>query len=84
MHATQPEETRRDRLERLRDRLEGALSGEVPVRDFAALSREYRACLADIAALPDVREVSIADEIAERRRKRQAGANVQSRAQHSS
>lgn len=71
--------TRRARLVILRDRLEDVLAGEIPVRDFAALSREYRACLADLAALPDAREVSAADEIAERRAQRKAGPNRQAR-----
>ena len=75
------EPSRRDRLIALRGRLESALSGEIAVRDFAALSREYRACLADLAALPDAQEVSVADEIAERRARRRAGASRQARAE---
>ena len=65
-----------DLLLALQEQLEAALATDIPVREFAALSREYRACLADIAALPDSKEVSVADEIAERRRKRQAGSNI--------
>lgn len=65
--------TRRERLEALRDTQERAItSGDVAIRDFAALSREYRATLADLAALPEMKEASAADEIAERRRRRRA------------
>lgn len=67
--------TRRERLEALRGALEQALSSDVPVRDFAALSREYRACLADIASLPDeMKAGDPIDEIAARRRSRGAVA----------
>lgn len=71
--------SRRERLEALRSQLEAALAGEVPHRELAALSREYRACLAELDALPAVKEVSAADEIAERRRARKAGANRKAR-----
>lgn len=74
------EPSRRDRLEALRSQLELALQDEVPHRELAALSREYRACLADLAALPETKEVSAADEIAERRsRRRQASSNRKAR-----
>lgn len=83
MDAMQPEETasRRDRLLALRGRLEQSLQMEIPVRELAAISREYRACLADIAALPDAQEVSVADEIAERRARRRAASSRDARAE---
>ena len=77
MDATPPAETasRLDRLVRLRGRLEGALGEAVPYRDFAALSREYRAVLADIAALAEPEKKGDAvDEIAQRRAARRSGA----------
>jgi hypothetical protein len=85
--ATQHAETvsQRDRLEALRDRLERALTSEhLLPRDMASLSREYRGCLAELASLPNDMEVSVADEIAERRRARTASANIQARAKGSS
>lgn len=71
--------TRRARLEALRDQLAEMLAGEIPAREMAAMSREYRACLAELDALPVAKEVSAADEIAERRRARKASANRKTR-----
>lgn len=67
--------SRLDRLIALRNRLEQGLSGEVPVRDLAALSREYRATLAEIAELsPEKKASDPVDEIAKRRAARGAGS----------
>lgn len=72
--------TRRERLEALRDSLQAVMDEEgVGARDFAALSREYRATLAELDALPAAKEVSAADEIAERRARRQANAHRSTR-----
>ena len=73
-------ESRRERLEALRDSLADLIADGVGARDFAALSREYRATLAELDALPAAKEVSAADEIAERRARRQANANRSTRA----
>lgn len=77
MDATQPEgiASRRERLSELRDSLHAALfGGEIAVREYAALSKEYRAVLAELDALPNSEEVSVADEIAQRRANRRTGA----------
>jgi hypothetical protein len=74
--ATQPEGTasRLERLTTLRASIEATLAGDVPVRDFAALSREYRAVLAEIAELaPPEQKGDAVDEIAQRRAARRAG-----------
>ena len=73
-------ESRRERLEALRDSLADLIADGVGARDFAALSREYRATLAELDALPAAKEVSAADDIAERRARRQANANRSTRA----
>lgn len=86
MDATQPEETgsRLDRLRALRESIELALSGDVPVRDFAALSREYRAVLAEIDELaPPEQKGDAVDEIAQRRNARRNAAPGKSRAKRS-
>ena len=68
--------TRLDRLEELRDGLELTLAGDVGARDYATVSREYRATLAEIAAI----EATVAkagnpvDEITARRAARGAVA----------
>lgn len=77
MDATQPAatESRLDRLVRLRGNLEAVLNEGVPVRDFATLSREYRAVLADIDTLAEPEKKGDAvDEIAQRRAARRSGA----------
>ena len=81
MDATLPAATasRRERLEALRDSLADLIAEGVGARDFAALSREYRATLAELDALPAAKEVSAADEIAERRARRQANAHRSTR-----
>lgn len=69
------EPTRLERLMTLRSTQEAALESEIPVRDFASLSREYRATLADIAELqPKAQEGDAVDEIAQRRAARRSGA----------
>jgi len=80
--ATWPEGTSRlDRLEALRTSLEAVLAGYVPMRDFAALSREYRAVLAEIDELtPSEREGDVVDEIAQRRNARRQAAQGKARA----
>lgn len=68
-------ESRLNRLIRLRANAEDALNGGVPVRDFASISREYRAILADIDALAEPEKKGDAvDEIAQRRAARRSGA----------
>lgn len=77
MDATQREVTgsRLDRLKTLRRLIEGTIAdGGIPVRDLAALSREYRAVLAEIDELsPPKQEGDVVDEIAQRRAARRAG-----------
>lgn len=76
-------QTRRERLEQLRNaQAEVLASGEVAARDFAALSREYRATLAELDALPTAQEVSAADEIAQRRAARRTGPTRPTRSAH--
>ena len=76
--------SRLDRLTTLRSSIEAALGGEVPVRDFAALSREYRAVLAEIDQLaPPAREVDAVDEIAQRRSARRKPPKGGTRAKRS-
>lgn len=86
MDATQPEVTgsRLDRLKVLRASIEATLADGVPARDFAALSREYRAVLAEIDELaPPVRKGDVVDEIAQRRNARRQAAPGASRAKRS-
>jgi hypothetical protein len=85
---TPREETasRLERLTALRDSQESALAGEVATKDFASLSREYRATLAEIAELePKKAEGDGIDEIAKRRAARRTSpAKGSSRAKRSS
>lgn len=74
------EGTRRGRLIALRDSLEAVMNEGVGPRDMAAISREYRAVMAELDALPSTQEVSAADEIAERRSRRRAGSAGTARA----
>ena len=71
MDATPPEGTasRLERLRVLRRLHEDALNGgEVTIRDFASISREYRAVLLDIESLsPPEQKGDAVDEIAQRR-----------------
>jgi hypothetical protein len=73
-------ETRLARLERLRDSQDAWLrGGEVPAREFAALSREYRLTLAEIAELnPEEKAGDGIDEIAARRSARRPGPSAHS------
>lgn len=73
--------TRRERLEELRDQLAEVLAEGVGARDFAAVSREYRAVLAEIEVLEsgELRAGDPVDEIASRRAARGAVAAPLSR-----
>ena len=68
--------TRLERLESLRDALELTLRGEIGARDMAAVSREYRAVMAEIATLEanKAKAGDPVDEIAARRAARGAVA----------
>lgn len=70
------EPSRVERLKVVAALLEGALlEGSTPVRDAAAVSREYRAVLGEIAELePPKAEGDGIDEITERRNARRASA----------
>jgi len=62
--------TDHERLEALRERLEGLLGDpKVSARDLAVLAREYRQTLKDLAAVAPPKVVSALDEISARRRK---------------
>ena len=67
---------RRQRLEALRDSLRAVMDDGVGARDFAALSREYRATMAELATLEatDAKVGDPVDEIAARRAARGAVA----------
>lgn len=70
------QESRLDRLVRLRGNLEATLNEGVPVRDFATISREYRAVLAEIDTLAEPEKKGDAvDEIAQRRAARRTTAS---------
>lgn len=69
--------SRRDRLTSLRSEIEAAIDG-AETKDLAALSREYRAILAEIEGIPDPSEVSVVDEIAQRRNARRSGSAARS------
>src|SRR5690606_13284053 len=71
-------------LRALRDRRAVAIDGGESMRDLAALSRELADVVAQIGALdPPEAEVSPADEVAQRRARRRAGAKSSARAQNS-
>lgn len=72
---------RRDRLATLRDQLADVLAEGIGARDFATVSREYRATLAELAALEsaDMKAGDPVDEIAARRAARGAVAAPVSR-----
>lgn len=80
MQQQQRQPSRLERLEALRDSLEAALGSDIGARDLASVSREYRAVLADIEAIP-AKGGSPADEIAERRARRRAAASGAARAE---
>ena len=67
---------RRGRLEALRDSLQAVMDDGVGARDFAALSREYRATMAELATLEAnvMKAGDPVDEIAARRAARGAVA----------
>ena len=68
--------SRRQRLEALRDSLQAVMDDGVGARDFAALSREYRATMAELASIEatDAKAGDPVDEIAARRAARGAVA----------
>ena len=71
-------------LRALRDHLAVAIDGCKSMRDLAALSRQLADVVAQIDALdPPETEVSPADEVAQRRARRRAGAKSSARAQNS-
>ena len=72
--STKADRTRLERLTSLRDDQEAAFKSGVPAREFAALSREYRATLAEIEALtPAAPKGDAIDQLAQRRSARGAG-----------
>ena len=72
-------------LRALRDHLAVAIDGCDSMRDLAALSRQLTDVVAQIDALdPPKTETSPADEVAQRRARRRAGAKSSARAQNSS
>jgi hypothetical protein len=68
-----PEPSVRARLEAVRDRLALAI-GEADPKELPALSREYRATLAEIEALPKEKGSATVDQLKERRAARRAAA----------
>lgn len=67
------EPTRIERLRADRDRLEAAMDEAEP-RELAALVREHRTVLAEIEKLAATPKGSVIDQIAQKRREREAGA----------
>ncbi len=63
----------RARLVSLRDGLTEKLDEAGP-REYAPLAGQLRACLADLAALPDVTEASLDDDLRKRRAARRAAS----------
>lgn len=79
-HNVQPDASRLERLMLVRDQLSAVLAGEVPARDRAAVSREYRAVLAEIDELaPPTQKGDAVDEITRRREARRQAAPRSSR-----
>lgn len=72
--------TRLERLRRLRSVAEAALATELPAREIAAISKEYRALLAEIEKLEASEEKAgdPVDEIAARRAARRATPSARS------
>jgi hypothetical protein len=67
--------TRLERLEALRQLHEDTIANGVPARELAALSREYRLTMAEIAELnPEKATGDGIDEISERRASRRSGS----------
>lgn len=71
-------------LEALRDTLATAIDECDSKRDLAALSRQLTDVLAQIESSPSSAEVSAADEVAQRRASRRAGAAGAARSKRSS
>jgi hypothetical protein len=69
----------REQLETLRDWLADALD-HAPPREQAPIALQLRATLADLAALPARREVSILDDLRDRRASRRADASARTSA----
>jgi hypothetical protein len=68
-----PSQSRRDRLEAVRDRLAAVLADSATYpRDLAAVSREHRMTLAQLAEITPSSGTSALDEIAARRHQRDA------------
>ena len=75
MATTKNPPSRIDRLNELRDTLESSIANCESLRDLAALSREYRAVMAEIDQLrPAEKKGDAVDEIAQRRAARRSGA----------
>jgi hypothetical protein len=65
------EPTRLERLESDRDLLESAMLSAAP-REMAALVREHRAVLKELAALAEPAKGNIRDQLADKRKAREA------------
>lgn len=73
--SAEPEATRLDRLNTLRDTLSASIAECESMRDLASLSREYRAVMAEIEQLrPAEKKGDAVDEIAQRRAARRSSA----------
>ena len=73
--SAEPEATRLDRLNTLRDTIEVSIANCESLRDLASLSREYRAVMAEIEQLrPAEKKGDAVDEIAQRRAARRSSA----------
>jgi len=68
------EPTRADRLDADRERLESAMDEATP-KELAALVREHRMVLAEMAALSGPKKGSTRDQLAEKRAARKAAAS---------
>jgi hypothetical protein len=71
--ASEASEDHRQRLERLRDRLEQAIEAASD-RDLAPLAARYQSVLAELAALPNETEGSGFDDLSAARARRRAGS----------
>lgn len=69
---------RRERLEKLRDRLDMAMVACTP-RELPAMARELRLTLAELEGLPAAEGVSARDQLAEARAKRRGEAGLPAR-----
>jgi hypothetical protein len=65
---------RRQRLERVRDDIEGRMTGASD-RDYASLVARYQSVLAELASLPAVKESDGIDDLAARRKARRTAAS---------